>query len=369
MFHCSWNVAALGFPVVRNMATDTDVGCVTSHNPLMMTRSSAARRTISRLTVLLLVDESSLEAGTTTLSRDTSDHHVLESMERLVRRPLVAPFTTARALMDTLAQTTPDIVFNLTQHALDDRTMDSHVCAMLELEGIPYTGTGPRGLILARDKAFSKSLAAQAGFGIPSYFVVSSDPVVVPAGFPFPAVVKPRFGDASEGLSQRAVVGAPDALVARVHKLRESGCRDVICEEFIDGRELAVPMIGDRVVRPREVLFGRAGRGAPRIACSSIKHDPSYRRRWQVTSEFARITPVQEGALRTICTRAAALLEMRDYGHFDVKLTADGTWVFLEANPNPGLAKPGSSWSGHWDAVDYDEMMAEVVHRAWQRRR
>jgi len=318
--------------------------------------------------VLVLVDPGSVVAGTSRFVRGSSDGDVFEALKRLVRRTLVATFTTAKALLDTLRQMKPDVVFNLTQHALYDRTMDGHVCAMLELEGVPYTGTAPRGLILARDKALRKTLPAEAGFRVPRHFIVDSEHIKIPAGFPFPAVVKPRFGDASKYMSQRAVVSSTQALMARVKAIRREGYPDVICEEFVVGREITVYIYGDYIVWPREILYGRTGRGAPRIASTAVKHDPAYRRRWRIRSKFAEHTRTEATALRRTCTKAVTLLDMRDYGRFDLKLAPSGEWVFLEANPNPGLAKPGSSCSGHWNGVDYNTMMAEIVRRAWKRR-
>ena len=153
---------------------------------LMTTRSLTRRRSISRLSVLALVDEGLVAPGTCKFVPWSSDGHVFDALKRLVRRPLVAAFTTTEALLSTLGQTTPDVVFNLTQHALYDRKMDVHVCAVLELEGVPYTGTGPRGLMLCRDKALSKILAAEAGFRVPRHFVADSERVDVPADFRFP---------------------------------------------------------------------------------------------------------------------------------------------------------------------------------------
>src|SRR5262249_41609158 len=162
------------------------------------------------------------------------DKLVLESLQRLVRRSPVLAFTSVRQLLRAIEEIQPDLVFNLTQHAHEDRSKDVHICAVLELEGIPYTGSGIRGLVLGRDKAISKQLAAESGFDIPQFFVVDRGPVVVPKETIFPAIVKPRYGDSSEGISQASVVRTPRALIERVRLLRRMSCQAVICEEFIE---------------------------------------------------------------------------------------------------------------------------------------
>jgi D-alanine-D-alanine ligase len=318
--------------------------------------------------VLVLVDSGVLVDGSTQFAAGELDRLVVESVNRLGPRCVVAPFLSAAQLLRTLDEIKPDLVFNLTQHAHEDRAKDSHICAVLELQGVPYTGSGVRGLVLGRDKAISKRIAAECGFAVPQFFLVGKGSVSVPRNASFPMIVKPRYGDSSEGISQASVVGTRRTLMKRIAVLRRLGCHDLICEEFIDGREMAVGILGRHVVRPREFIVGRTDRGSPRIASDRWKYDAAYRRRWRIRTRSPRLSNRLLSQLRRCALQTIVALDLRDYTRLDLKLTPSGRWVFLEANPNPGLSKIGTTWSGTWDSVNFDSMIASIVTSAFARR-
>jgi len=320
---------------------------------------------VSGATVLLLVDEAVWLPLSGKLLESCAEAPVEQSLRRFTGRVVVQPFTDAAQLLRVLDEIGPDVVFNLTQLANGERRMDAHVCAVLELRDVAYTGTGPRGLMLCRDKALSKTIAAGEGFAVPEFFVVGDGPVRAQAKFPL--VVKPRFGDASEGIGQESLVRTHDALARRVAFLRESGCADIICERFVPGRELAVGIVGERVVLPTlEYVVGRGGRGAPLLACRKLKYDAEFRERWAITTKYAELTVAQSESLVAASLRACAALDVRDYGRLDVKLTPSGEWVFLEANPNPGL-RPGHKSFSAAGEIEFDALIEEIVLRALAR--
>jgi D-alanine-D-alanine ligase len=297
----------------------------------------------------------------------TSEKYVEKCLRKLTQRVVVHPYAGLDDLVRTVKKTKTDIVFNYTEGADGDRNMDSHICAALDLCGIAYTGAGPRGLMLCRDKAISKMVAAQQGFKSPAFFVLRAAEPRLPAKIAFPLVVKPRFGDASEGISQASLVRARDALLERVDVLRRAKCDDIICEEFVGGREMIVAYVGRRVVPPKEFIIGSKGRGAPILACTKFKHDEAYRRRWSIRSDFAKLTAPERRTLNALVLRTAEALDMRDYGRLDVKLTRSGEWAFLEANPNPGLTPWGKSFAGTWGGINYDSVVAEILRGALAR--
>jgi D-alanine-D-alanine ligase len=319
--------------------------------------------------VLALVDEGVLIPGKIEFASGESDRFVVESLNRLVRHCHVLPFTGVRPLLNAIDSLKPDVVFNLTQHANNDRLKDTHVCAVLELEGVPYTGASLKGLMLGRDKAVSKQIAERSGFRVPRFFVANRRQVRIPNNVTFPVVVKPRYGDASEGISQAALVNSTRALVSRIRWLLCRGFEDVICEEFIEGREMAVGVLGNEIVGPRELLVGRKGLGSPRLASDRFKYNSDYRRHWKVKTRPATLTASLLRELKRCTLKTAAALEMRDYGRLDIKLTPKNEWTFLEANPNPALSKAGTTWSKTWDSVDYDAMIRRITQQAHKRRR
>jgi len=317
---------------------------------------------IGRLRVLALVDRETLSGRN--FVADASERHVVASLRHQAAHVTVAAFTTPAALRQSLDSAAPDVVFNMTELPGGDRTKDGHVCALLELYGVPYTGAGPKGLMLCRDKAVSKLIASGHGFRVPSFFVANGR---VPRDVAFPLVVKPRLGDSSDGISQRSLVDNRGELLRRIEALRRRKFDEIVCEEYVGGREMVVGTYLGRVLRPRELVIGRNGSGAPRLFTARLKHDPAYRRRWSVRFDSASVTDAQQRALAAAVLRTGEALHLRDYARFDVKLAGDGAFVFLEANPNPPLVPGARSFAGTWSGADFDAVVAQITCAAARR--
>ena len=333
----------------------------------MKTRRGLHRRLLSRLTVAALVDKEILIPGTSRFVAGEGDRPLINALRHLVEKVVVGPYTDAASLLKWIEEVQPDLVFNLTEGVNRDRRMDASICSLLDLLQIPYTGTGPRGLMLCRDKAVSKLIAARAGFKTPEFFVMAASAPRLPRMMNFPLVVKPRFGDASEGISQASLVRTRKALLQQIAFLEQSDIEEIICEEFVPGREMLVGVVGERVMPVREFIIGRSDRPKPLLASYELKHDKVLRRRWKVRTDFARLTATQERKVRKLTRRACLALDLKDYSRLDLKLTPAGEWVFLEANPNPSLTPFNRSLSGIWSEIDFDKLIEQIVLRALQR--
>lgn len=333
----------------------------------MAARRETRVRLPGKLTVAVLVDKNLLVPGTTRLVAGEGDRRVVSALRRLADKVVVGGYTDVAGLIEWLGDVRPDVVFNLTEQVDGDRQKDAHICSLLELLKLPYTGTGPKSLMLCRDKAVSKLIAAREGFKTPEFFVLDAGAPRLPREIKFPLVVKPRFGDASEGISQASLVRNKEALLRRVKLLEQNDTREIICEEYVAGREMLVGVVGERVMPVRELLIGGSSPRKPLIASYSLKHDKVSRRRWQVRTDFAQLTTEQEREVRGLTRRTCRALDLKDYCRLDLKLTPAGEWVFLEANPNPGLAPFNRSLSGIWSAIDFDKLIEQVVLRALQR--
>ena len=334
----------------------------------MAVQAETRRRMLSRLTVAVLVDKEVLTPGTSRFLKGQGDSPVVNSLRRLVKKVIIGPYTDAAGLLKWIENVKPDVVFNLTEHVDGDREKDSHICALLELLNLPYTGTGPRGLMLCRDKAISKMTAAREGFKIPKFHVVGQNAPRLLQGVTFPLVVKPRFDDASVGISQASLVRTKQALLRRIAFLERSGTEEIICEEFIAGREMLVGVVDKRIMPVRELIIGRGEKNTPHLISYRMKHDKAYQRRWALRTGFAELTPEQEASVKELTLKTYGALGLRDYGRLDLKLTPSGEWVFLEANPNPGLYPFKGSRYGIWSEIDFDELIGQITHQAMQRK-
>ena len=148
------------------------------------------------------------------------------------------------ATLTRLKELKPRIVFNLTEWVDSDRTQDFAIAALLDMMKFKYTGTGPAGLQLARDKAGSKELVAAAGVDVPRHFTLLPGKTVVNPGLPYPLMIKPQFGDGSDEIGKHSLVLTLRELKLRVKAIRARLKEPVLCEEFIPGRDIYVGKIG-----------------------------------------------------------------------------------------------------------------------------
>jgi D-alanine-D-alanine ligase len=317
----------------------------------------------SRCDVALLVDEETGEygrGGRFIPEDDDVEEKVLRALRRSYRRVEVVPFTRDRAATARwLRRLNPRIVFNLTEWLDGDRRQDAAIAKFLDALGLRYTGPGPEGLRRARDKALSKRLAAKQGVPVPGR-----------AGAGHSVIVKPRFGDASEGISNRSVVRGATAVRARVRALRRRLAQPVLCEEFIPGRDLYVGLLGNgpRVLPPVELVVRSRHRDAPRLATWRLKNDPRYRAKWKAHYRLARLDAPTMRKLADASRRIFRALKLRDYARLDFRLADDGRFYFIEANPNPDLDPYALNRNGCFAGVPYARLLRTVVESARRRK-
>jgi D-alanine-D-alanine ligase len=247
-----------------------------------------------------------------------------------------------RPLRAALEEWQPEIVFNLLEEFQDQVVYDQHVVAYLELMRVPYTGTNPRGLTLARDKALSKLVAAHHRVRAPRFQVFRPGRKVARARhLAFPLIVKSLVAESSVGISRASLVRDDAALAERVRFVHEWIHTDAIAEEFVPGRELYVSVIGNErvsVLPPRELMMERAP-GEELIATERVKHSLRYQRARGVRLVPADLAPDLVARLARQSRRVYQALHLDGYARLDWRLRPDGELFFLEANPNPEIAR------------------------------
>lgn len=329
-----------------------------------------------RCDIALLIDQEAGHRGHNgefVPERRSMEHYLAEVLAARRGRVVVVPFESdVAATVRRLAELKPGLVFNVTECLDGDRRLDGAIAGMLELMGLPYTGTGPAGLQLARDKALSKRIAASRGIDVPRFVVAASVADLRRHGLRFPVIVKPQFGDASEAISRAALVRDERALRVRVRAVTRRLGQPVICEEFVPGRDLYVGLLGNgrpRVVQPVELVIGRQDRAAPLFATEQLKGNGSYRTRWQVRWRRARLPEPLLARIRRASRTVFAALEMRDYGRVDFRLTPTGELKFIEANPNPDLHPHAYGIDFCLADLAYPELIECIVNAARRRAR
>lgn len=238
----------------------------------------------------------------------------------------------------------PDIVFNLLEEFLGRQDFDHHVVSFLELMQVAYTGCHPRGLMLARDKALSKKLLVYHHLAVPRFAVFPRGRRVHrPKGLEFPLIVKSQIHEASLGISQASIVENDEKLRERVSFIHQRHGSDAIAEQYVDGREFYVGIIGNtrlEVLPVWELVFENMPPGASSIATAHVKHNPDYQRRRGIYQQHADDLDarLRDHIIRS-SRRIARILDLDGYNRIDYRLGAEGKLYFLEANPNPDIAK------------------------------
>ncbi|MEO6447528.1 MAG: D-alanine--D-alanine ligase [Gemmatimonadaceae bacterium] len=260
----------------------------------------------------------------------------------------------------------PHVVINLLEVFFGLREFDHHVVSYLELLRVPYTGCNPRGLVLARDKALSKQILAYHRIAAPKFEVVKRGRRSRRGRkLTFPLIVKGLTQEGSEGIAQASVVWDDKELDARVQFIHESLQSDVIVEEYIDGREIYVGIIGNqrlKVLPPWELFFeNRDTRNLP-IATSRVKHDLVYQERHGIFQGPAALDDATMQRIMSNARRVYRTLSLDGYARIDYRLRADGVPFFIEANPNPEIAKSEEFASAAAEVgLDYESLLDRIV--------
>ncbi len=271
-------------------------------------------------------------------------------------------------IRDAIAEFKPDIVFNMLEGFGDFHLFDQHVVSYLELLGQRYTGCNPRGLMLARDKALSKKILAYHRIRVPQFHVFPKGRRVArPRKLAFPLLVKSVNVEGSVGISQASVVYDDEHLADRVRFIHESLNTYAIAEQYIDGREFYVGVMGNTRLTALpvwELLFRKAkGDEIHRIASDKAKWDPAYQKRWGITTRRARDLPEGgEKRVGELAKRIYRTLSLTGYARLDFRMDDGGNLYLLEANPNPQLAY-GEDFaeSACAGGMDYEPLIQNIL--------
>jgi D-alanine-D-alanine ligase len=260
----------------------------------------------------------------------------------------------------------PQIVFNLLEAFAGVTSFDQNVVSYLELLRMPYTGGNPRGLILARDKALSKKLLAYHRIPVPEFTVVRRrQGPQLSRKLQFPLIVKSLFFEASVGISQASIVENEDQLARRVQFIHESLGTAAIIEQFIDGRELYVGVLGNerlQVFPVWEMSFAKMPENRWRIATERVKWSTKYQVRHGIMTDVADLPADIYGRVQHLAKRVYRALDLNGYARIDLRLSADGRPFVLEANPNPNLAY-GEDFaeSAEKAGVSYERLLERII--------
>ena len=247
-------------------------------------------------------------------------------------------------LRETIDEWRPHVVFNLLDEFAGIISYDHYVVAYLELLRQRYTGCNPRGMMLSRDKVLTKRVLATHGVATPAFRLFPfGRRFRAPARLDFPLFVKSATEDASLGISQASLVEDLKGLRERVEFIHDDVQSDALVEEYVEGREIYVGVLGNSklvTLPPWELDFGTLPSAQARIATRKVKWDRKYQAKHGIeTGKAQNLSAVQHKRFGDLAKRTYRALYMSGFARMDFRLRGDGRIVLLEANPNPNLSK------------------------------
>jgi D-alanine-D-alanine ligase len=285
----------------------------------------------------------------------------------------LAVYDNVRDIFDKVQSFTPDVVFNLCETFFWDRAHEPNIPALLDLMKLRYTGAGPEALLLCKDKALAKKLLTFHRIKVAG-FVVSSraHPLKKLRKFRFPAFVKPIGEESSNGISKASYAKNEEEAIERAHFIHTKLETDALIEEYIEGRELTVGVLGNpprpTALPPRETFFGKAedDTDAPRFTTLRAKWDDAYRKKWGIKN--GPVGPLPNGSadrLHRTARLAHRILKIRGLVRLDVRLTEQGEIFVIEVNPNPSLARTDDfAMSAKEAGIDYETLIQRILDNA-----
>lgn len=263
-----------------------------------------------------------------------------------------------------------DVIFNLLMEFQDVPAYQAHVASYLELLGVPFTGCNPLGILLTRDKALSKKILLHHRIPTPRFHVLpyGRRPKPPRRALRYPMIVKSVDEEASMGISQASVVPDAEKLLERATFIHEKVGSAAIAEEYVEGRELTVSVLGnDRLTTfpPWELVFKKLPEGSLPIATERAKFDLAYQKRVGIDTGPAKLGEDVERRIHRLARRVYRELGLSGYARLDLRMTEEGHLYVIEANATPDVADDEDfALSAKKAGLEYGQLLQRILNLA-----
>lgn len=333
-----------------------------------------AKEEFRKLRILVLLDEDLIPPDSIDklppeeVAKVRTEFDVVSNLKRMGHElRIVGVYDDLVVIKKAIEEFKPHIAFNLMEEFSGSSTLMQNVVAYLELLRLPCTGCNPRGLMLAHDKALSKKILAFHRIHVPQFHVFPLNARIRRSQkLKFPLLVKSLIEEGSVGISQASVVYDEQKLVERIEFIHRTVKTHAIVEEYIDGREIYVGVLGNKRLRtlaPWELIIQKLPEGSLPIATLKVKWDLKYQQRVGVVTQAAKdLSPEMLMQIERQAKRIYRVLELSGYSRLDFRLKSDGTLYLLEANPNPNLAEAEDfAASAKHSKVSYPSLLNQIL--------
>jgi D-alanine-D-alanine ligase len=275
-------------------------------------------------------------------------------------------------IIDDIAKNKPDVIFNFVEIYKEIARFEMNIVGLYELLGITYTGAPPLALANCQSKALTKRILSEHGIKTPRFKVFRKKAKTYRSSLKYPVIVKPAYEDASVGIENESIVSNETELKERIEYVFQYFHQPVLCEEFIDGRELNVAVLGDkkpRVLPISEIDFKKMPDHLYNIVSYQAKWDPlheSYHKTIPICP--AKLPKKIEEKAKQMALAAFKVMGVRDYSRVDMRLSKDNHLYVLEVNPNPDLTEgAGFMRSASASGLSYASALKKIVMFAFKR--
>ena len=274
-------------------------------------------------------------------------------------------------VVSALTSDRPDLVINLAESFAGKSALESNIAALLNLIDLRYTGSSPAGLLVAGDKTLSKKVLQFHGIKTPEFATVYRGAVDWAGDVKFPLIMKPPQEDASLGITHKSVVRDVRELLEKIGELQTEYQSPALAEEFIEGREFYVAIIGNDEPEALPIIemdFSGLPAGAPHILGERSKFDESSLEYKGTRAVLAQIPDELRARLHKISLDAYRALRVRDYGRVDLRLTDTGEAYVIEVNASCYLEEKSEfAMAAAAAGMDYPTLVNRIAELAFER--
>ena len=246
-------------------------------------------------------------------------------------------------LIDDVKKNKPDLIFNFIELYKENARLEMNAVGVIDLLRVPFTGAPPITLANCQNKTLAKRMLRSEGINTSKFAIIEVPSEKYYHGLSFPIIVKPAFEDASVGIDNDSVCNNDAELKLRIEYILFDFNQPALIEEYIDGRELNVAVMGDKnpVALPiSEIDFSEMPKNLHNIVSYQAKWDPHHEAYHKTIPICPAILPIEiEKAAKDIAVKAFKIMGCRDYARIDMRLSKDNRLYVLEVNPNPDLTE------------------------------
>ena len=276
-------------------------------------------------------------------------------------------------VINSLLESRPDLVFNMAESFGGKSALESNVAALLNLLGLRYTGSSPSGLIQAGDKTLTKKVLSFHKIRTPEFATVYRGAVDWAGDISFPLIVKPPQEDASLGVTQKSIVRDVRELLEKIGDLQAEYQSPALVEQFIEGREFYVGVLGNANARGLPVIemdFSKYPEGLPHIASFEAKWGEGGEGTGAEFDGTESVFPTDVpdellDRMRAVAVDSFNALRLRDYARIDLRVTEAGEIYVIEVNPNCYLERNSEfARAAAKDGIEFDALVGQIVELA-----